>query len=143
MTPTASSVMSRRVAVVAPDATCAQAYGLLRKQGGRCLVVVASSGDGGVVGLVTERALVAASTDAQVRRVFPPQLTVRDVMTSAPWCVSPSASLEELCDDFLANHLEAAPVVADDGELVGLVTTVDLLRTLQERLPVPGRERAA
>lgn len=142
MTPTASCVMSRRIAVVSPDVSCTHAWAALRLLGAPC-VVVASLGDEGVLGVVTERELIAVSTEYGGRRRFPIALSVGDVMTPGPWCVAPSATLGELCEDFLQRHLDAAPVVADDGELVGVVTTTDVLRALQCWALVEPRRRAA
>lgn len=129
MSNTASSLMSRRVHTVTPAHSCARAWATLQASSARWLVVVAPFGEG-VVGLLSERMLLAVSTADGSSRAFRAPLSVAEVMALFPRCVSPSATLRELCEEFLEHGLEAAPVVADDGELVGLVTTQDLLRTL-------------
>lgn len=65
---------------------------------------------------------------------------VSEVMTSAPTTVSPRTTLTELIRLFDREHLDAVPVVDDEGLLCGIVTSLDLLRAVRpnERLAIPG-----
>ncbi len=56
---------------------------------------------------------------------------VRDIMTSAPACVLPTTTIEELLRVFDAKDYNAFPVTDPSGELLGIVTKLDLLRALQ------------
>lgn len=51
---------------------------------------------------------------------------VREIMTSNPLTLEPDDTIGLAADIFLANKFRALPIV-DDGQLVGMVTTYDLL----------------
>ncbi len=53
-------------------------------------------------------------------------LVVEDIMTHEPLIIEPADTIGLAADIFRANALHALPVV-EDGELVGIVTTHDLL----------------
>ena len=53
--------------------------------------------------------------------------TARSVMTDSVVSVSPETSLAEVLRLFVEEDIHGAPVV-DDGEIIGVVTTSDLLR---------------
>ncbi len=55
--------------------------------------------------------------------------TVRDLMTPAPYTVTPATSLTELARLLLRNRIHRA-VVVEDSKLVGIVTTLDVLRAV-------------
>ncbi|HMQ50057.1 MAG TPA: CBS domain-containing protein [Saprospiraceae bacterium] len=54
-------------------------------------------------------------------------LLASDIMTKSPLTLDPDDSVGLAADIFLANKFHAVPIV-EDGELVGIVTTHDLLR---------------
>ena len=55
-------------------------------------------------------------------------LKAKDVMTSEVLTVQPDWPLEQLADFLVKNSISGAPVVADDGEIVGVVSLSDLAR---------------
>lgn len=54
-------------------------------------------------------------------------LTVADVMTKDPKCISPEATLSEVMDIFLENKIHCLPVT-NDRVCVGMITPYDLLK---------------
>ena len=62
------------------------------------------------------------------------ELQVQDLMTHAPYTVTPDASLKRLQDLMDEGHLRHVPVVDDEENLVGLVTHRDMLRCLPEQV---------
>lgn len=54
-------------------------------------------------------------------------LLATDIMTKSPLTLDPDDSVGLAADIFLANKFHAVPIV-EDGELVGIITTHDLLR---------------
>jgi len=65
-------------------------------------------------------------------------LYVRDLMTREVLCVQPGDTLREVYDLMADHHVRHIVVVDDDGDLVGLVSHRDLLRSSPiERLDLP------
>ena len=54
------------------------------------------------------------------------RLTAKDIMTQYPMSLDPEDSIGLAADVFLANKFHSLPVI-DDGQLMGIVTTHDLL----------------
>jgi CBS-domain-containing membrane protein len=59
------------------------------------------------------------------------QWKVRDVMTREVISVSPTATYRDLVDALLDNDVTAAPVVDEDGLVVGVVSEADLLKKVE------------
>ena len=55
-------------------------------------------------------------------------MKARDVMVSPVLTTTPSASVKEVAQFLLQNHISAVPVVDDSGKLVGIVSEGDLMR---------------
>jgi CBS domain-containing protein len=53
---------------------------------------------------------------------------VSEVMTAKVTCVDSELNLDELAQVFEKKHIRAAPVVEDDGVLIGMVSKSDLVR---------------
>lgn len=60
------------------------------------------------------------------------EATVADVMTPVTFSISPDATVEELADFLLRGRIHRA-VVEEDGRLLGIVTTFDLLTVVAAR----------
>lgn len=55
------------------------------------------------------------------------RLRARDAVTSPVVTVRPEASVKTIVSTMLVHHISGVPVVAAEGELVGIVTAGDLL----------------
>jgi CBS domain-containing protein len=90
--------------------------------------------DGRVVGIVSQRDLLAASLskaldfEARDRRTFLRSVDVGEVMSREVVTIAPEASLADAAALMLGRRIGCLPVVKPDGTLVGLVTETDLLR---------------
>jgi CBS domain-containing protein len=60
------------------------------------------------------------------------ELRARDVMTADPVCVSPSTTIRELARVFEEHEISGAPVVDQEGRVVGVVSKTDLIRRCSE-----------
>ena len=54
-------------------------------------------------------------------------MTVGEIMVREVATVQPDMSLEDLCEIFQLRHIHGAPVVDEDGALVGIVTQEDVV----------------
>jgi len=61
-------------------------------------------------------------------------VTLKDIMTADPLTVGPEATLREVADLLTANGISGVPVVADSGDVLGVVSASDVL-TFTATLP--------
>lgn len=116
----------------------------------RCHHLPVVEGEDVLVGIVSDRDIRSAtSLNQAVNR----SLTVGEVMTIDPRTLSPGDRIEEALSILSAGLFSAIPVVErindaggrsgrqSGGQLVGILTTIDLLRALRDTLGVdrPGR----
>jgi acetoin utilization protein AcuB len=112
----------------------AQASLLMREHHIRHLPVL----DGGrLVGVVSERDIAHASARPGFHGE---RLMVAEAMTVTPHIVSPETSLEWAAAE-MAQHKFGCLVVVDHQRVVGIFTTVDAVRALQELLGRARRRR--
>jgi CBS domain-containing protein/mannitol/fructose-specific phosphotransferase system IIA component (Ntr-type) len=69
-----------------------------------------------------------------------PTLAVRDIMAHRVHSVPPDASLRDTMALMLRRRLRAVPVVGPKGEVLGVVTDSDLMRTLLPQIPRAASE---
>jgi CBS domain-containing protein len=62
---------------------------------------------------------------------------VRDIMTPVSFSVAPDASVPELCEFLVRGRIHRA-VVVEDGRLVGIVTSADVLRAVADQRVAVG-----
>lgn len=98
-----------------------------------------------VIGVVSHRDVLAAALtqvldfDAKARRTFLRSIEVGEVMAKDPVTVGPDALLGEVAEIFIERKIGCVPVVAVNGELLGIVTESDLLAAaylFEEGVPV-------
>jgi acetoin utilization protein AcuB len=122
--------MTRDVVTVEPEESAARAWGLCRERNIRHLPVVEG---GRLVGIVSDRDL---------RDLSPPRATtdeentlgwvqIRDMMSTGVVTAHPLDTIEHAAKVIYENRFNCLPVIADD-ELVGIITSSDLVRTLVE-----------
>lgn len=121
--------MTTEVVTVSATATVADALDTLNTHTIRHLPVL---DDGKVVGIISDRDLRLAMTGR------PSETTVADAMTTDPVTVASEEPVEAAARVLVEHNVGCVPVV-DDGELVGIVTASDLLRSYVELMV--GREK--
>src|SRR5262245_22909451 len=98
------------------------------------------SGAGGIHRFSMGPARTASHARPSLRdRHAPERLCVGDLMTSEPAALRPEDDLTALYDLLDSRHVRHVPVVDEEGDLVGLVTHRDLLRSalaVESDLPV-------
>lgn len=123
----ARDVMSKTVHVVTPRSTVREAATLMRDRNVGFLPVVDDISPGKLVGVVTDRDLATRAL-AEGRG---PELAVRFAMSSIPVVTaSETAEIHELVSLMERYQIRRLPVVAFDGQVVGVVSQGDLALTL-------------
>ena len=112
--------MSVEVMRVGPDEPVEAAWRTMRRHRIRHLAVAE---DGDVVGVVSDRDLGGKET------ALPRHRTVRDVMTTTPVTAPPDTTLRQAAN-LMRGRTIGSLLVVEDGKLVGVVTTTDLLNVL-------------
>jgi acetoin utilization protein AcuB len=125
--PRIRAFMSEAPHSIGADQSLATAHEMMRTHGIRHLPVLRA---GKLVGIVSQRDLYLVET---LRDVDPKEVRVEEAMTQQTYCVRPGASLARVADRMAARKYGCV-VVMDDGEVVGVFTTVDALRALASLL---------
>ncbi len=120
-----SDIMTTDVTTIHTEAPAEEAWQYLQQQGFRHLVVVRKDN---IVGVLSDRDLGGKRGTAQRRGK-----TVSDVMTGNIVTARPGATIKEAAKQMRGKGVGCLPVV-DQGKLVGIVTTADLLDLLAQGL---------
>ncbi len=127
---TIRDIMTREVETAPPDETVLDARDRFRFGGFRHLPVV--DGDR-LLGVVSDRDVLHAAGPSLGPTEFDEDggpgvdRTLREIMTRDLVTADPTMSVEEAADTMLRENVSALPVL-DEGRLVGIVTTADVLR---------------
>ncbi len=130
-----SRIMTPKPTTVAPNDTMDTVRQLLEKGGFHHLPVVEG---GKLVGLISYTDYLRLirnvfSNPQEIRaneRVLHATL-VKDVMTEHLLCLAPDDTVEAALRIFKANQFHSLPVVDEHQHLLGIVTTLDLMRVLE------------
>jgi acetoin utilization protein AcuB len=135
------TVMTTRLMKVAPETPLSEAYKIIQDNSIRHLPVVNEADH--VIGIISERDFERAKISgigptAVIRRQvrFPSAARVRDYMTEKLYSLSAHDDINVSIDVMLENKISSCLILNGD-EVVGIVTTDDLLRLLQRFLKNP------
>jgi acetoin utilization protein AcuB len=130
--------MTPNPVTVTPDVSLAEVWDLMRDRGIRHVPVV---DEGALVGMLSDRdlahfdmarLLTLEGADALRRELSTP---VVKVMSPDVISVEPEAELGEVVDLLIEHRVGAVPVVRPEtGELIGIVSYIDVLRVLRDSL---------
>lgn len=127
---TVAEIMSSEPQLLTPDISADEAAQRMQRYGYEGFPVVQ---DGKVVGLLTRRAVDRALSHKL-------DLTAASLMDAGDFSVNPDDSIERLQNLVTESGWGQIPVVEpESGEIVGIVTRTDLLKTLTPKPIVPGR----
>ena len=133
---TARDLMQRDVICVNPETPLPEVHRLFLQEEINGAPVVDESGD--VVGLISSMDLVRAAIDED--RGALEELTAADAMVTELVRVRPTASIGEIAK-IMRNQRIHRVLVVDDGELLGILSTYDLIGVLETskavREPIP------
>ncbi len=135
-----ADIMNRKVVSIQEDAQAQEAIGMMQKGGFRHLPVVRK--DGEVVGILSDRDLrdIAVMFDKQPKDadgyMMLGPIAVSGIMARNPITVSSGDTVVNAVNVMKRGGFHALPVV-DDDKLVGIVSTMDMLRLLLKLLTKP------
>ena len=126
---TVDGIMSREVVTVSPDTALMDIRRRLQEGGFHHMLVVE---EGELCGVISDRDVLRAISpfldtySEEHRDVQTLALPAQEVMRTDPITVTPETDIEEAAHLLLDHDISSLPVV-EDNELVGIVTTKDLL----------------
>jgi acetoin utilization protein AcuB len=126
---TVDGIMSRDVVTVPPDTTLMDIRRRLHEEGFHYILVIE---DGELRGVISDRDVLQALSPflntytEEHRDVQTLVLPAHEVMRTDPITGAPDTEVEEASRLLLDNNISSLPVI-DGNELVGIVTTKDLL----------------
>lgn len=118
---TVAELMTREVKTVAPDAPVSQIAALMRDEDVGIVPVV--DGEMTLQGIVTDRDIVVRGL---VGGSGERELCARDLSTKEVEAVSPRDSITSVLEMMGRKQIRRAPVVGENGRLVGMVSLADL-----------------
>lgn len=126
---TVESIMSKDPLILSPETSVQEAHRLMQRYGFEGYPVVS---EGQVAGLLNRREVDRAISHGL-------NLTVKSLMAAGEVSIAPSASLDELQLLMGKTDWGQVPVVSPGtGEIVGIVTRTDLLKTLSPMPDLPA-----
>jgi CBS domain-containing protein len=129
-------LMSSPVVSLLADQTVPLAHEIMLFRHIRHLPVVDAHGH--LVGLVTHRDLVRwADMAAELRREGRDELRAEQIMTRDVWTVDKFTPATSAARMMLERKYGCVPVIAEDGQLVGILTESDFLRVAIDALETP------
>ncbi len=117
-----SELMSRRVVTVGPDVDLAFAMQLMLWSGVRHLPVL---DQGELVGILSDRDFLPANGDLTMKQFL--QRSVRETMSHPVQTIHPDSDAAGASAQMATAHINCLPVVGDDGNLAGILTSSDIL----------------
>jgi predicted transcriptional regulator len=132
-----SSIMTSNVVAVERSDSLEDAEKLMIRHHIRHVPVVT---DGELVGMLSLTDLKRMSfvdmfgdSESEVDTAIYNMMTIEQVMIARPLSVAPNTTIKEVAEIFAEREFHALPVT-EDGKLVGIVTTTDLIRYLLDQL---------
>ena len=127
---TVGGIMSRDPLLLSPETSAQEAHRLMQRYGYEGYPVVAA---GRVVGLLNRR-----EVDRAISHKL--DLPVGSLMAAGAVQIAPDAPLEELQTLMGSTGWGQVPVVNAAGEIIGIVTRTDLIKTLTAKADIPEKQ---
>ena len=126
----ASRIMTVNVTSITPETPLSRAHEIMKKLRVRHLPVVSQQGV--LVGILSDRDLLVRGTLLADGALAFPALPASIAMTDDPITCRPGTPVSQLAELMLQHRIDSLPIVGGHKELVGLVTSSDLLALLRE-----------
>jgi acetoin utilization protein AcuB len=123
----ADRLMRLEVVTVPPELQLEAAHKLMLRREVRHLPVVSGRR---LAGILSDRDILLASGRLKNGTFVYPNLTVGEVMSLSPISADPSTPLSEIAKSMVQSKIDCLPIITGQNELVGLVTSTDLMLVL-------------
>ncbi len=122
----AGHVMTTPVQCISSELPLNEVHELMRKKRFRHLPVI--SKEGKLVGMVSDRDILRAGVLENKR--------VGEYMSSKVLTATAETSIRDVAEALLENRIGGLPIIDDDHEVVGILTTTDILKAVVQRAPL-------
>ena len=144
--PTVRAIMIENPRTVLPQAPAVRAAQIMVQSRIRHLIVAENHEE--VVGVLSERQILkhfspwlAEMSEGERSRTAPPRCEAQEIMATPPITATIDTSIRAAAAVLASKKLGCLPVVGNHNHLVGLVTSVDVLRYIgRDQVPRPGDE---
>ena len=142
----ASRVMTKDVTCITPDFGLERAWVVMKKHNVSTLPVCFS---GKLVGILSDRDLLLRALPVEGGALSFPPLAAGEAMTPHPISCQPATPVSKLAALMLQHRIDSIPIVSLRDDLVGLVTSTDLLElltapeTITDTLPFEFKVKSA
>jgi acetoin utilization protein AcuB len=132
-----SNDMSPQVVSIPPSMGVREAFFKMKENGIRHLPIVDKNNS--LIGIISDRELrrpnwVDEAQDISHVYYLDNNMLVSDVMITNVFVVHTYDTLNKAVSLLLDNHIGAAPVLDKNGDLVGMLSAIDLLRALKDSI---------
>lgn len=126
------NIMSREVVVIDKDQNIHDALKIMKKRKVSRLPVINTNGNNEkqLVGIITEKDIALRLGSSRYGNLAPSHFYISTVMSPDPITVESSISLGKAAKIMIDNKIGGMPVV-DDGEITGIITKTDFIKTCQ------------
>jgi CBS domain-containing protein len=128
-----ADLMTPDPVTVDPTARVGEVWQTMAERRFRHMLV--SDGANGLLGLVSQRDLLAAAHSPDLRIDSDDDRPISELMHESVDTVRPECCAAEAARYMLSSKHSCLPVVNDDGELVGILTEADFLRLATREVP--------
>jgi len=123
-------IMNSPVATISGDISLLEAWRTLERLGLRQLVVVSERNL--VAGMLSDRDILKRINVVGGEVEMEPGMTVAEVMQREVVATDSISDIRRVAKVMAFSHLDSLPVTREDGQLVGIVTRGDILRSFAE-----------
>lgn len=122
-----TTVMTKNVVSVSPDQSVLDVKHIYENKKFHHHIPVVEKGKlVGMISLIDFMYNIAGAGMSDDNRVYK-ELSVRDIMSQKPFYLTTSSTIEEVAKVLTEGYYHAIPIL-DNGELVGIVSTADIIK---------------
>ncbi len=127
MTSAVEKLMSKRVVTIDASSSAFDATREIMDRDIGCVVVLKGKK---IVGIVTKGDILR---ETAMKRLDPQQLNIERIMTQPVLTIEPTRTLADASLLMAQENLSKLPVVSKNGDLVGIITSSDIIRRNQPK----------